>query len=171
MQKWFEGLPEQFKFQPQSPTKPKEDCVSSAGSLQLAGFTVQVLIFRALLRPILDETVNLDHVKSSVRVLLQTCQNSMQMMIDFVRSLEPEDFSAYWPSYARTCFCYPGQFAFMLCLQRHEIDMKGTFHRLLVIWRQILRTRAHSFSTLRLAALSVDAIFWKRLDRLAEDAA
>ena len=168
MQKWFADLSEHMSSRLKSTEQHGDDDLSSFGALQMAGFTVQILIYRALLRPVIDETVSLAHIKADVRDFLLDCQSCLQMMIEFMRKLDAKDLSTFWPSYMRTCFCYPGQFAFMLHFRRHESDLASLSQKMLITWRQILRTKAQSWPILRLATLTVDAIFWKKLDRLAE---
>jgi len=92
----------------------------------------------------------------------------MQTMIDFVRGLDVKHRSGFWPAYNRHCFCYPGLFCYMLCLQPVEPHMVAADRRLLAKWRNVLRTRVQSWQLLRFAIVKVDALFWKKLDNLVE---
>jgi hypothetical protein len=168
LQSWFISLPDSLKLQIQASSEDNEDCIYSYASLHMAYFTVQIMVFRALLRPILDKAVHLEHSRQSVGAILKASQSLMSTMIQFVRSLDARHFSAFWPTYARSCFCYPGQFGLMLCLQRREKPMSSLCQRLLATWRQILRTRAQSWPLLRLSALTVDATYWKGLHKPVE---
>jgi hypothetical protein len=169
LQSWYSCLSDPLKLQIQVPHEDEEDQIYSYASLHIAYFTVQILVFRALLRPILDDSVPLNHSSGLVTAILKASQSLMSTLIQFVRSLDARHFSAFWPTYARSCFCYPGQFGLMLCLQRRIEPISSLCQRLLATWRQVLRTRAQSWPLLRLSALTVDATYWKSLHKLAED--
>lgn len=144
-----------------------DDAIRNEASLHMAYFTTQILMFRVLLRPILDHRIDLSHRQTQVEEILKASQSLIHMMISFVRGLDARDFSAHWPVYIRTCFCYPGQLGLMLCLQRRQAHTSKLCQGLLASWRQVLRMRAQSWPFLRIGALTVDAIYWKNLDKLA----
>lgn len=151
----------------QTHSETEEEPVYTRGSLHISYFTVQILLFRALLRPILDDKIGLDHLQPSVSAILDASRGLIRAVTRFVYSLDARHQSAFWPTYTRSCFSYPGQFSFMLCFQHREPHMMLNDQKLLGIWRQTLRTRAPSWLLLRFAAIRVDGIFWKNLVNVA----
>lgn len=167
LQAWFINLPDSLQLRVSNMDENDDYSIRNQASLHMAYFTTQTLVFRVLLRPILNQSIDLSHMQTQVEAILKASQSLIHMMIKLVRGLDARDFSAYWPVYTRTCFCYPGQLGLMLCLQSREADTSKLCQRLLASWRQVLRIRAQSWPFLRIGAVTVDAIYWKNLDKLA----
>ncbi|KAI2719901.1 transcriptional regulator family: Fungal Specific TF [Penicillium roqueforti] len=169
LHQWISALPEslQMPAPAQTHSETEEEPVDTRGSLHISYFTVQILLFRALLRPILDDKIGLDHLQPSVAAILDASRGLIRAVTRLVYSLGARHQSAFWPTYTRSCFSYPGQFSFMLCFQHREPHMMLNDQKLLGIWRQTLRTRAPSWPLLRFAAIRVDGIFWKNLVNVA----
>ncbi|KAJ5502429.1 transcriptional regulator family: Fungal Specific TF [Penicillium fimorum] len=169
LHQWIGALPEslQIPAPTQAHSETEEESVDTRGSLHISYFTVQILLFRALLRPILDDKIPLDHLQPSVSAILDASRGLIRAVTRFIYSLDARHQSAFWPTYTRSCFSYPGQFSFMLCFQHREPHMMINDQKLLAVWRQTLRTRAPSWPLLRFAAIRVDGIFWKNLVNVA----
>ncbi|PNY23683.1 Transcriptional activator protein DAL81 [Tolypocladium capitatum] len=167
LHEWMESLPESLRIHHQE-DGANDESPQPHGSLYLAYFTAHVLIFRALLRSIINKNAQLDHIQSSVATVLEASRGLMRTMINFVRGLDVKYKSAFWPAYTRHCFCYPGLFCYMLCLQQKEPHMMSYDRDLLATWRNMLRTRVQSWPLLRFAIVKVDAIFWKKLDSIGD---
>ncbi|KND86653.1 Transcriptional activator protein DAL81 [Tolypocladium ophioglossoides CBS 100239] len=170
LHEWLESLPESLSIHHED-DGANDESPQTHGSLYLAYFTAHVLLLRALLRPIINKNAQLDHTQSSVATVLQASRGLMHTMIKFVRGLDVKYKSAFWPAYTRHCFCYPGLFCYMLCLQQKEPHMMSYDRELLTTWRNILRTRVQSWPLLRFAIVKVDAIFWKKLDSISDTSA
>ncbi|KAL3961212.1 hypothetical protein ACCO45_002735 [Purpureocillium lilacinum] len=167
LHEWLEGLPESLRMGAQQDDHDNES-PQSQGSLHLAYFTAHILLLRALLRPIVSKDADPKFTSSTAPMVLQASRALIQTMIDFVRGLDVKHRSGFWPAYNRHCFCYPGLFCYMLCLQPVEPHMVAADRRLLAKWRNVLRTRVQSWQLLRFAIVKVDALFWKKLDNLVE---
>ncbi|KAJ5825088.1 transcriptional regulator family: Fungal Specific TF [Penicillium robsamsonii] len=169
LHQWIGALPEslQMPAPTQTHSETEEEPVDTRGSLHISYFTVQILLFRALLRPILDDKIPLDHLQPSVAAILDASRGLIRAVTRFIYSLDARHQSVFWPTYTRSCFSYPGQFSFMLCFQHREPHMMINDQKLLAVWRQTLRTRAPSWPLLRFAAIRVDGIFWKNLVNVA----
>ncbi|KAJ6445271.1 fungal specific transcription factor domain-containingprotein [Purpureocillium lavendulum] len=170
LHEWLQDLPESLRMTVHRDDQDN-DLPQSQGSLHNAYFTAHILLFRALLRPIVSKDIDSQSSPSSIALVLQASRSLMQTKIDFVRGLDVNHKSGFWPAYNRHCFCYPGLFCYMLCLQRVEPHMMTADRRLLAKWRNVLRTRMQSWQLLRFAIVKVDALFWKKLDNLIETSA
>lgn len=133
----------------------------SKASLHMAYFTAHILLFRAILRPIVRST-SADGA-AIVEGALQSARDFLRMLIAVVKSLDLRYTAAFWPAYMRHCLCYPGLFCYMLCFQRHAPGDVARDRELLLTWRNVLRARVGSWPLLRFAVVKVDAIFWKKL--------
>ncbi|CAG9946115.1 unnamed protein product [Clonostachys rosea f. rosea IK726] len=170
---WMNGLPQSLQMHMDGHAEDdyegedEDDSVQAQGSLHVAFFTVQILVLRTLLRPIVERRDQPTYAQSStpsIEAILQACRGFMQTVIKFMRRLDGRHQSAFWPSYARHCLCYPGLFTYMLCLQPVQPRMAAHDQKLLGTWRRALQTRAQTWTLLRLAATKLDALFWKRID-------
>ncbi|KAM5385335.1 hypothetical protein ACJZ2D_000976 [Fusarium nematophilum] len=160
---WLENLPESLQIKQETQEEATDDSVKSHGSLYVAYYTTHILVLRALLRPIINSSTNLDHLQPSVGTVLQASRGLIQTVIKFIRGLDARHQSAFWPAYTRHCLSYPGLFCYMLCLQQREPHMASFDQGLLATWRKTLRTRVQSWPLLRFAIVKVDAIYWKKL--------
>ncbi|KAL6353646.1 hypothetical protein LRP88_14144 [Fusarium phalaenopsidis] len=160
---WLENLPESLHIQPAADDAEADDSVKSHASLYVAYYTTHILILRALLRPIINSSIHLDHLQPSVGTVLQASRGLVQTIIKFIRSLDASHQSAFWPSYTRHCLSYPGLFCYMLCSQQREPHMASFDQNLLATWRRTLRMRVQSWPLLRFGTVKVDALYWKKL--------
>ncbi|KAI8723107.1 Zn(2)-C6 fungal-type domain-containing protein [Fusarium sp. LHS14.1] len=160
---WLENLPESLHIQPTADDAEADDSVRSHASLYVAYYTTHILVLRALLRPIINSSIHLDHLQPSVGTVLQASRGLVQTIIKFIRSLDATHQSAFWPSYTRHCLSYPGLFCYMLCSQQREPHMASFDQNLLATWRRTLRMRVQSWPLLRFGTVKVDALYWKKL--------
>ncbi|RSL74400.1 hypothetical protein CEP53_000253 [Fusarium sp. AF-6] len=160
---WLENLPESLHIQPAADDAEADDSVKSHASLYVAYYTTHILVLRALLRPIINSSIHLDHLQPSVGTVLQASRGLVQTIIKFIRSLDASHQSAFWPSYTRHCLSYPGLFCYMLCSQQREPHMASFDQNLLATWRRTLRMRVQSWPLLRFGTVKVDALYWKKL--------
>lgn len=159
---WLESLPPSFRLEANVDDEADE-IPQSRGTLHIFYYTAHILLFRAMLRPIVRQ----HHADAEAQVageMLQGCRDFMRMLITVVRNLDLKYISAFWPGYARHCFCYPGLFCYMLCFQKQSPHVSPGDRDLLATWRNVLRARVASWPLLRFAIVKVDAIFWKKLN-------
>lgn len=162
---WLELLPESLQLNFKRTDESSEDSVESHAPLYVAYYTAHILIFRALLRPIISKADGKDKanddLQATVVSVLQASRSLVRTVIKFICSFDARQQSAFWPTYTRHCLSYPGLFCYMLSLQRTQPDMKEHDRNLLATWRKTLRTRLQSWPLLRFAIVKVDAIYWK----------
>lgn len=157
---WWEALPAslQLNANKQGSPEDQEDSIEGHAPLYLAYYTVHILLFRALLRPIMTGSVEDSPAVSSV---LQASRSLIRTIISFICGFDARQQSAFWPAFTRHCLAYPGMFSYMLAQQRSEEHMITHDQNLLAIWRKALRTRVQSWPLLRFALVKIDAIYWK----------
>lgn len=160
---WLENLPPSLHLNNDTHEEVAEDTIRSHGALYVAYYTAHILILRALLRPIINNTIKLDHVQPSMGTVLQASRGLMQTLIKFIRGLDATHQSSFWPAYTRHCLSYPGLFCIMLCFQQREPHMSQVDQNLLATWRKTLRTRVQSWPMFRFAIVKVDAMYWKKI--------
>jgi|SRR5688572_30795639 hypothetical protein len=162
---WLEKLPECLQLHTTKDMVSPEDPIESHAPLYIAYYTTHILLFRALLRPILQRDEESSALEGSVSAILQASRSLIRTVMKFICSLDARHQSAFWPAYTRHCFSYPGLFCFMLSKQKAEPHMEGDDHKLLETWRKMLRTRVSSWPLLRFAIVKIDAIYWRGVQR------
>ncbi|KAH8171213.1 fungal specific transcription factor domain-containing protein [Sarocladium implicatum] len=162
---WYENLPECLQLHTAKDSVSPEDPVESHAPLYIAYYTTHILLFRALLRPILQRNSDLSELQGSVSAILSASRSLIQTMMKFICSLDARHQSAFWPAYTRHCFSYPGLFCFMLSKQVVEQDMQDHDRSLLERWRKMLRTRVQSWPLLRFSIVKIDAIYWRGVQK------
>ncbi|KAF6795005.1 fungal specific transcription factor domain-containing protein [Colletotrichum sojae] len=162
---WLEHLPQSLRLRPEETSSPGRS-IEGHAPLHVAYYTAHILIFRALLRPIVSED-DLLPSPASTGPVLQASRGLAQAATRFVRGLGARHQSAFWPAWTRHCLSYPGLFCYMLGLQRAEPGAMEEDRRLLDEWREALRTRVSSWPLLRFGIVKVDAIYWKGLREAA----
>jgi hypothetical protein len=161
---WWENLPDELQLNfEKSHVSEDEDMVESHAPLYVAYFTSQILLFRALLRPIIKSAEG--EKDATIASVLQASRSLIRTIIKFLCGVDARQQSAFWPAYTRHCLSFPGLFCYMLSLQRSEPEMAPQDHALLATWRKILRTRVQSWPLLRFAIVKVDAIYWKGIQQ------
>lgn len=160
---WWEALPDslQLTLERASSSEDPEDSVESHAPLYVAYYTAHILVFRALLRPIVAVGTRDVESETNASSVLQASRSLVRTVIQFICGFDARQQSAFWPAYTRHCLSYPGLFSYMLTLQRIEMHMVSQDRNMLAIWRKTLRTRVQSWPLLRFALVKIDAIYWK----------
>ena len=171
LHEWRENLPDSLQLasdkRPASPDEDPDDTVESHTPLYLVYYTTHILLFRALLRPIIGKsnnevsTNNREDAEGTTAAVLYASRNLIRTVIKFLCGFDARQQSAFWPAYTRHCLSYPGLFCYMLSLQRCEPQMASNDRSLLATWRKILRTRVQSWPLLRFAIVKIDAIYYR----------
>lgn len=163
---WWEHLPDELQLNfDKSNVSEDEDLVESHAPLYVAYFASQILLFRALLRPIIKGGSAEGVKDATIASVLQASRSLIRTIMKFLCGVDARQQSAFWPAYTRHCLSFPGLFCYMVSLQRSELDMASHDHSLLATWRKILRTRVQSWPLLRFAIVKVDAIYWKGIQQ------
>ncbi|KAF4470561.1 Transcriptional activator DAL81 [Fusarium albosuccineum] len=110
---WLEGLPASLHINTETNEGDGDDSVKSHASLYVAYYTTHILVLRALLRPIINNNVQLDQSHPSVETVLQASRGLVQTVIKFIRGLDSRHQSAFWPAYTRHCLSYPESSSYM----------------------------------------------------------
>lgn len=91
---WRQTLP--FLSKPASELTEEE--FEKGAGLRLAHLTVEILIFRALLRPLLSHAVSpTDCTREPISTILENCFTCAKVATEMVSSLRAKHFAAFWP--------------------------------------------------------------------------
>ncbi|CAK7238435.1 hypothetical protein SEUCBS140593_010685 [Sporothrix eucalyptigena] len=148
-------------------TKPASDLTEAefeagGAALRLSHLTLELLIFRALLRPLTVQAVApADSACEPISTIFDngyTCANAVAGM---VASLQAKHFATFWRPCVRHQLCYVSTFLLMNLAQASTHAMAARYLALLDQWRRTLRIQARAWPLARLAAMRLDAITWK----------
>ncbi|EFX00605.1 fungal specific transcription factor domain containing protein [Grosmannia clavigera kw1407] len=143
-----------------------EDDLVVGASLRLAHLTLEVLIFRALLRPLLHDAVPVDEagaVAEPMSTIYDNCYTCAKVGMEIVASMKGKHFAVFWPCYVRYQLCYISSFILLSLAQSPTRDNAVRNRDLLNRWRDTLRMQARAWPLARLATIRLDAIYWKGL--------
>ncbi|KAJ5586924.1 uncharacterized protein N7459_002689 [Penicillium hispanicum] len=132
--------------------------------LRLSHIVVEILIFRALLRPLIHRSeCPAENFVEPLPTIFGNCYICAKAGTDLVSSLTAKHFASFWPSYARYQVCYLSTFI-LLCFAHSPSRANAEQNRsLLVKWRDTIRTQSRAWPLARLATIRLDAAFWKGL--------
>ncbi|KAL3459565.1 hypothetical protein BJX64DRAFT_291069 [Aspergillus heterothallicus] len=184
LNEWYSALPEKYKLQ-QDPTStsPGISGPSFAAYLRLSYLTLELFIYRALLRPI-GHTVtskqasslapinphlagqedSLDTATEATYVAAEGCAS---LIVSYVSGLKSKDFNSFWFSWSRVCFSTMSNYAVTLFLQAPSSTHAETGKRLVDEWLETLRTHSPAFAQVRLGLLRLDVMHWVGLQKLS----
>ncbi|KAH7325620.1 fungal-specific transcription factor domain-containing protein [Stachybotrys elegans] len=138
-------------------------------ALRLSHLTLEILIFRALLRPLLSHTVSLSEgAREPISTIFENCYTCAKVATEIVSSLRAKHFARFWLHYTRYQLCYVSTFILLSFSQSTTREMAARYRDLLTSWRDTLRIQAQAWPLARLAAMRLDAIFWKGLLSVVE---
>ncbi|KAH8806111.1 fungal-specific transcription factor domain-containing protein [Xylogone sp. PMI_703] len=163
LQKWKDNLPLSLRW---STMETTDDESPRRGPLKLAYLTIRYLIFRALQRPLFYRSEILDEDNQETQSMIfagsHTCAKAG---IDLIASLKAKDFVTFWPSYTRYQISYITNFVLLIFVQSPTLDTAIKNKDLVEKWRNTVRFQARAWQVLKLAAMRLDAIYWKGLDK------
>lgn len=142
-----------------------EDDLVIGASLRLAHLTLEILIFRALLRPLMHDVIPIENgvVPEPVATIHENCYACAKSGMEIVGSMKGKHFSTFWPSYVRYQLCYISNFVLLSLAQAPTHAIASRNKTLLHKWRDTLRAQARAWPLARLATIRLDAISWKGL--------
>ncbi|OAA58439.1 fungal specific transcription factor domain containing protein [Niveomyces insectorum RCEF 264] len=146
-----------------------EDDMVIGVALRLSHLTLEVLIFRALLRPLTHNVVPVDGsgsgavVPEPMSTIYENCYTCAKVGMEIVAAMKGKHFSTFWPRYTRYQLCYISSFILLSFAQSPTRSIAIRNRELLNKWRDTLRTQSRAWPLARLATIRLNATFWKGL--------
>ncbi|KAK5047568.1 hypothetical protein LTR84_006665 [Exophiala bonariae] len=176
MQQWRDDLPPVVL----KPTKElvEDDALDNCGPLRLTYLTLELLVFRALLRPLAFQPGTGEQEMSEPRsTILQNSQSCAKLILELVTALKANHFVNFWPSFfpimltvspedTRYQLSYMTNFVLLLFVQSPSMAVAKENKMLLDKWRITVRMQSRAWPVLKLAVMRLDAVFWKGLDHI-----
>lgn len=143
-------------------------------ALRLSHLALELLIFRALLRPLTIQAQASHHEQneptSAVLAIFDNGYTCAKAVAGLVSSLQAKHFANFWPLYTRHQLCYVAPFLLMNLAQSPTEPMAARCLSLLDEWRRTLRIVGRAWPLARLAAMRLDAITWKGIETVVHGA-
>ncbi|OIW31070.1 hypothetical protein CONLIGDRAFT_679807 [Coniochaeta ligniaria NRRL 30616] len=142
-------------------------------ALRLSHLTLEILIFRALLRPLFyqpGQQPSAENSREPVAAIVENGYTCAKVASDIVSSLQARHFASFWPPYVRYQLCYVSTFILTNLAQSSTKEIAVRFMSLLSKWRDTLRIQARAWPLARLAAMRLDAIYWKGVSTVVHGA-
>ncbi|KIW57767.1 hypothetical protein PV05_02327 [Exophiala xenobiotica] len=165
IQQWRQKLPPDVL----KPTKElmEDDGLDNCGPLRLTYLTLELLVFRALLRPLAFQPGTSEQEMSEPRsTIFQNSQSCAKLVLELVAALKANHFVNFWPSYTRYQLSYMTNFALLLFVQSPSMAVAKENKLLLDKWRITVRMQSRAWPVLKLAVMRLDAVVWKGLDHI-----
>ncbi|KAL1583386.1 hypothetical protein WHR41_08038 [Cladosporium halotolerans] len=181
---WHAHLPPGLKLplspslpaSPENSARPLKPPLHSAlhqldgnGSLHLAFITAKIELFRAMLRPRVEDA----NGATAVQALRAGALAVGREVLEFVDGLSARELEAFWASYSRTNFTLASSFLLHLFVSAPTtLSSPDKFQHarecldLLENWRAALRVKSRSCDLLNLALLKLDGVFVRGLGEL-----
>lgn len=169
IESWRQTLP--ILSKPASDLDAEE--LERGAALRLSHLTLEILIFRALLRPLFYQAGQQPPAESSRDPIAAIFENGFtcaKVASEIVSSLQAKHFAGFWPPYVRYQLCYVSTFILTNLAQSSTKEMAVRFMSLLSKWRDTLRIQARAWPLARLAAMRLDAIYWKGVSTVVHGA-
>ncbi|KAI3547503.1 fungal specific transcription factor [Colletotrichum abscissum] len=164
---WYASLPIYLKTPKIDPERVAPAAPSSAACLKFAYLTLEILLYRALLRPLgkidlevvsnaVSQTDDLcsssdanmtgpelgESLRNEIELIICAAENCARIISTFTVELMSWDFAGFCVQHAKTC--------------KILIDK----------WRQILRHQSQSFEDMSLGILRLDAMYWSNMNKI-----
>lgn len=148
------------------------NCLEPA--ITLGHLYIQMTIFRAIVRPILDASSSLSDVvdessgaSHDVVTFARTgVKSATTAATTFIETLKQEHFDLFWPQWSQVAFS-------SICFLNLLMASSAPTTQAAISWfedihgtRKIMRARSNMLPTLRLGLLRIDAIYWKRVEKV-----
>ncbi|KAH8682589.1 fungal-specific transcription factor domain-containing protein [Xylariales sp. PMI_506] len=167
IESWRQTLP--FLAKPAAELDEEE--LEEGGCLRLSHLTLETLIFRALLRPLVIQAVPAaERSREPVSTIFENCFTCAKVGTEMVSALRARHFATFWPPYVRYHMCYISSFILMNFTQSLTRETAVRNKDLLSKWRNILRTQSRVWPLARLATIRLDAAFWRGLPLIVHGA-
>ncbi|KAF5004709.1 hypothetical protein FDECE_8820 [Fusarium decemcellulare] len=165
---WYSALPRHYQILQVSdaPMTRHRRGPNTAAYLQLSYLTLELLIYRALIRPTggvvpkeasepRDEAQNQDADAQSplenqphpaLDAVLNAAEDCARLITTCTSDLTSRDLSSFWFSWLRVCFSTMSNFAVMLLIQAPSLARAQEAKRIVDEWRETLRMHSQTFS-------------------------
>ncbi|KUJ13709.1 uncharacterized protein LY89DRAFT_687098 [Mollisia scopiformis] len=141
-----------------------DDDLEQCAALRLSHLTLEILIYRALLRHLSYQTISPDEgTRELVSTIFENTYICSKLGTEIISSLKPRHFANFWPQYARYQLCYISSLILLSFAQSPTTGIAHQNKALLGKWRNTLRAQARAWPLARLATMRLDAVFWKGL--------
>lgn len=147
---------------------------NSNASLHLAYLTLEVFVYRALMRPLHPSSpatttspspLEADSHTTAVAATFAAATHCSRLASSFVNDLSARDLAGFFPSYARISFATLSNFAMLLLVQAPTAQAARDAKAAADLWRATLRAQSKGFEAVRMGLIRQDAIYWRGLDR------
>ncbi|KAH8168720.1 fungal specific transcription factor domain-containing protein [Sarocladium implicatum] len=139
--------------------------------LRLQHLTLEILIFRALLRPLDNDQVSqAEKCDEPISTIYENCHVCANVATEIVSLLRAKHFASFWPHYTRYQLCYVSTLILLILAQSATTEIALRNKALLDKWRDTLRIQARAWPLARLAAMRLDASFWKGISSVIHGA-
>jgi hypothetical protein len=167
LSKWHNALP--------AHSDNHTTAVKSLLTLSTLGYHyVQMMIFRAIIRPILGanassiETANalLENLDDVERFARKGVRSATAGATTFVNSLQQEHFPMFWPQWSQvafSCICF---LDLLMATSSSDTEEAVSWFKDLYAARREMRLKSNMLPVLHLGLLRIDAIFWKGVDKV-----
>ncbi|KAL3469799.1 hypothetical protein BJX99DRAFT_240629 [Aspergillus californicus] len=191
LDEWYSALPEHYKIQHDSTSVGTSDNIGPrfAAHLRLSYLTLELFIYRALLRPIgstvseardapqstntqppdrrVTELLDDNSVDTAVEATCIAAEGCAALIVSYVAGLKSRDFNSFWFSWSRICFSTMSNYTVTLLLQAPSMAHARTAKKLVDEWLETLRTHSPAFAQVRLGLLRLDVMHWVGLRNLS----
>ncbi|ATY66976.1 fungal specific transcription factor domain [Cordyceps militaris] len=167
IESWRQTLP----FLSKPVLELNEQDFENGAILRLQHLTLEMLIFRALLRPLSNDQVSsLEKCQEPISTIYENCHVCASIATEMVSMLRAKHFASFWPHYTRYQLCYVSTLLLLILAQSATREMAVRNKTLLDKWRDTLRMQARAWPLARLAAMRLDASFWKGISSVIHGA-
>lgn len=187
LRKFYASLPQSLHLKKRNgdiATPTGNATLDGTSCLHFAYLTLEVLLYRAILRPlgrkiprsgvVTDGTnpskqgdIQLDASMSAAEVATRTAAGTCaRLVISFTAALDSGDFGSFWYSWSRIGFSLVTSFVALLVVQAPNADVKKDALAIAESWRNTLRVQSKSFDQMQLGLLRLDVMYWIGFDEL-----
>ncbi|KIW63823.1 hypothetical protein PV04_08795 [Phialophora macrospora] len=171
---WYRSLPSSLQMFRESTGTAVPDFINSNACLHFAYMVVEILVYRALVRPLgglaLDEQQKPGQHDEPFRsflahaeAILAAAENCASLISTYVERLASRDFAGFWYSWSRLGFATASSFVTILLAQAPSTEHAITSQRLVDKWRQTLTYQSRSFPYMTLGVVRMNTMHWSRL--------
>ncbi|KAK7191060.1 transcriptional regulatory protein C25B8.11 [Paraphaeosphaeria sporulosa] len=152
-----------------------EQAVSLMTLSTLGHHYVQMTIYRAIIRPTLSAArwststplhVRQEEEQEIVRFARTGLQSATTAATAFIKSLQQEHLHMFWPQWSQvafSCICF---LQLLMASSSPHMEEAVSWFEDLHATRKLMRLKSDMLPVLRLGLLRIDALFWKRIDKV-----
>ncbi|KAH8885857.1 hypothetical protein GQ53DRAFT_659094 [Thozetella sp. PMI_491] len=140
--------------------------VSCSTICELGYQYIHITIFRAIMRPFIRQQSRLQAVAAEATAKARAAVRSgTRSAFEFVRSLNQDHVSNFWPQWTRSVYSAVGYFMLLLFVTSENFEEALCWIKDLQMLRKELRIKATFHPFLRLSQIRLQAMFWKDLTK------